>query len=130
MEFCGALNPDPDSYAGLCRGELEIIPGGMFDLLPEGFEIDMEMFTHGDQRKVRVASLSELRKIERESQRKADDGIGTPLVWRDLTQDRSNRDVNALRNSSYETGRATPLSKRSTTSGLPITGSVLDTLPE
>lgn len=106
-----------------CLGVLEIVWGSNIDLLPDSFEIDMEMFGDGsDKRKVRVHSLQELRTIENESLRRAANGEGKPLIWRDLSQDRSNRDVHTLRNTPHETGRSKPLERRHTRSGLPITG--------
>lgn len=110
-----------------CPGLLEIVWGANIDLLPDDFEIDMEMFGDGsDKRKVRVHSLQELRKIENESLRRAANGDGKPLIWRDLSQDRSNKDVHTLRDTAYELGRAKPLPRRRTQSGLPITGGSVD----
>lgn len=131
VEFCGSISQDRDQSGAMCRGLLEIIPGGMFDLLPEGFEIDMEMFEHGDRRKVRVSSLSELRKIENLSLKKHANGEGEPLIWRDLSQDKANKAVHTLRDTPYERHRAAPrVDQRRTQSGLDITGSAIESLPE
>jgi len=43
-----------------------------------------------------IDSLHTLRAVERETERKFRDGIGQPLVWRDLSQNSSNRDVNSF----------------------------------
>lgn len=133
IEVCGIvlqMSAGRDDLIRLCPGLLEIIPGGMFDLLPEDFEIDMEMFEHGDRRKVRVSSLSELRKIENLSLKKHANGEGEPLIWRDLSQDKRNKGVSVLKGTPYERHQAAPVGARTTTRGLPITGSALESPPD
>lgn len=111
-EFCGCLPPkDPDvaAYLGLCRGQLEVVPGFNHDLTLHGFEVDMETITDGKvQGKQRISSLHEIRQIEGESLKRHADGAGQPMVFRDLSQNKSNRGVNTLTNTIYETGRAMP----------------------
>lgn len=43
-----------------------------------------------------IDSLHTLRKVERESEQRARNGEGQPLVWRDYSQARSNRDQHTL----------------------------------
>lgn len=52
---------------------------------------------------VTVDSISALRHIERESEKMAADGVGQGrMVWRDLANDRSNKDVHAFSKSGWE----------------------------
>lgn len=60
------------------------------DLLDTPFEVQHEGVTYT------VSTLSDIRKIERDSERKAANGEGQQISWRDLSQDRSNRDRNSL----------------------------------
>jgi len=50
----------------------------------------------GRNQPVLVDSLKKLRDIERDSEQRARDGEGQPIVWRRYSQDNSNRDVNTL----------------------------------
>jgi len=128
-EMCDLTTPGA-SYIE-CVGLLELVPGGMIDLLPSNFEIDMEMFGDGsDKRKLRVHSLKELRTIENESLKRHANGEGQPLIFRDLSQDKGNARTHVLKNTSYETSRSLPVPKRQTTSGLPISGSALESVPD
>lgn len=47
-------------------------------------------------RPTRVTNFHDLRRIERESERAHANGDGQLLRWRDLSQDRSNRDVHSI----------------------------------
>jgi len=71
------------------------------DVLSEFFTIDVhDGHTHYQRR---VSSLSELRAIERESERHARNEPGcTPLVFRDFSQGHSNRATNALSRTEYD----------------------------
>lgn len=91
-------------------------------LLSESFVIDVH---DGHQNyQGRVSSLNELRAIERQSESNAKNIPGcTPLVFRDFSQDRSNRAVNTLTDTKWERGRAKKLTKRETVSGMKITAS-------
>lgn len=50
----------------------------------------------GGQRVEQITSLASLRRVERESAQRHRNGEGRPMVWRDYSQDRSNRDVHTL----------------------------------
>lgn len=52
--------------------------------------------TDGRGRPVHVDSLRKLRAVERESEQMTKDGVGQPMVWRQYSQDRSNRDQHTL----------------------------------
>lgn len=115
-EICGAISTDLDDYAGCCRGEMVWTPTqSATDLLGEHFVIDIGQ---GPQK---ISSMHELRAIESNSLRKAANGEGAPVNFRGFSMDRSNRDVNSLRGSSYEKNRQIPVNRR-TQSGQPITG--------
>ena len=43
-----------------------------------------------------IDSLAKLRRVERESEQRYKNGEGRPMVWRDYSQDRSNRDAHTL----------------------------------
>lgn len=81
---------------------MEWIPaiGGM-DFGPAGgagfkaFTIE-EPDQRGVPTRIEVDSLHKLRQIERESERRARNGEGRPLVWRAYAQGRSNDDVHTL----------------------------------
>lgn len=45
---------------------------------------------------IHIGSIAELRKVESESAKMARDGIGQPMIWRDLQNDQSNKDVHAI----------------------------------
>lgn len=50
----------------------------------------------GGFRDVTVGSLSDIRRLERESEQRERDGLGRRMVWRDYSQNGSNRDVHTL----------------------------------
>ena len=50
----------------------------------------------GSNRRVEIDSLHTLRKVERESEKMAADGIGQPIRFRAFAQDRSNMSVNTF----------------------------------
>lgn len=81
----------------------------------QNFEID-----YGDGLK-KISSLTELRRIEAESMKKFANGEGAPLIWRDLSQDHSNRDRNVFTGTPYERARSEKADHQ-TTQGRPITG--------
>lgn len=49
---------------------------------------------NGRNQPITIASLTQLRKVERESEQHYRNGEGQPLVWRMYSQDRSNRHTN------------------------------------
>lgn len=125
--YCGAFPPRGAAWQGLCRGILEVVPGFNHDLTLHNFEVDMETLTDGKvQGKQRISSLHEIRRIEGESLRRHEHGEGQPMVFRDLSQNRSNRGTHTLTNTIYEKGRAMPkdeaLRRARTTQGHAITG--------
>lgn len=85
-------------------------------LLGEDFVIDVDD-GHTYYRR-RVSSLSELRAIERESERHARNEPGcTPLVFRDFSQNRSNRATNTLAGTEWERGKSRRPDGRGTHAG-------------
>jgi hypothetical protein len=119
-EICTTVPQDPDAYAGLCRGELEVIlQGQATDLLPGDFIVDLETIGRGKGH-ARISSLSEIRSIERESEKKHRNGEGQIIAWRDLSMNRNNRERNTFEGSSYQTGKSRLPPRRTTQSGLPI----------
>ena len=60
----------------------------------KGFSITEEV--NGRLEHIQIDSLSALRKVERESEQRARNGEGRPLIWRDYNQDRSNGDVHTM----------------------------------
>ena len=50
----------------------------------------------GGHRIEHIDSLTKLRQVERESEQRHRNGEGRPLVWRDYSQDASNKDVHTL----------------------------------
>lgn len=50
----------------------------------------------GGFREVTVGSLSDIRRLERESEQRERDGTGRRMVWRDYSQDPSNRDQHTI----------------------------------
>lgn len=114
-EVCGLAVGD-----GSCPGEMVWTPeSSAHDLLHEDFEVDL-----GDgSGPRRIRSLSELRSIEHDSERRSrEDPKAAPLVWRDFSQDRSNRDVNSLAGTQYDRNRPLRPAERRTSRGrLPIT---------
>jgi hypothetical protein len=55
----------------------------------------------GRNRKVRVESIADLRRIERESEQQARNGEGQIMVWRDYSNDRSNKYDSAIHGSKW-----------------------------
>lgn len=55
----------------------------------------------GRNRKVRVESIADLRRIEKESEQMARNGEGQIMVWRDYSNDRSNRYDSAIHGSKW-----------------------------
>lgn len=43
-----------------------------------------------------IGSLADIRRLERESEQRERDGLGRRMIWRDFSQDRSNRDVHTM----------------------------------
>jgi hypothetical protein len=76
-----------------CGHLMEWVPqAAHHDLFPESFEVDVG---HGPQR---VRTLSELRQIESDSLRRVAAGEpgAQPLIFRDFSQNHSNRDANVF----------------------------------
>ena len=85
-------------YCG-CGAILVWIPkvGRMDALEPfQRFEVTVRDPATGGNQQVTIDSLHKLRQVERESEQRARNGEGQPLVWRDYSQDASNRDVHTL----------------------------------
>lgn len=88
----------------LCGITLEIgmYPGEMCKGLPanHGSSLKARSFTpvevEVDGKKVTISSFADVRRIERESERKAANGEGTLSIFRAFSQDQSNQDRNAL----------------------------------
>lgn len=85
-----------------CGARLEWIPQiGRMDFGPSGgtgfksFSIQ-DRDERGRVITREIDSLHALRKVERESEQRARNGEGQPLVWRDYAQERSNRDRHTL----------------------------------
>ena len=117
-EYCMAISQDRDKSGSICRGQMVWTPTtASHDLLGENFIVDVG---NGPQK---FSSLSEVRTLERDSLRRAANGEGAPLNFRHLSQNRSNRDVNTFKGSSYEKGKQVPYSTK-TQSGQPITAKV------
>jgi len=77
-----------------CGAETEWIPAiGRMDAYEPFHEVEVY---DGRNRRVLVESLHDIRRIERESEKMAEDGVGAPMRWRDYTQDSSNRDVHTI----------------------------------
>lgn len=60
----------------------------------KGFTIEEEI--RGETQRIEIDSVHKLRQVERESEQRARNGEGRPLVWRDYQQTRSNGDVHTL----------------------------------
>jgi hypothetical protein len=119
-QICSTVPTDPDVYAGICRGQLETVLGGVAnDLLPNDFVVDLETLGMGRGHQ-RISSLSEIRTIERESEKRHRNGEGQIVAWRDLSMNRNNRERNTFEGSSYQTGKSRLPPRRTTQSGLPI----------
>ena len=56
--------------------------------------IPFETLYHGER--IRIATVQDARNLEARSLKDYADGRGTPHIFRDLSQDRSNRDVHAI----------------------------------
>jgi hypothetical protein len=85
----------------VCGQPLDWVPAApAMDFGPSGgagfkaFTIDEEI--RGETQRIEIDSLAKLRRVERESEQRARNGEGRPLVWRDYQQGRSNRDVHTL----------------------------------
>lgn len=121
--ICGSISQDVNEYAGLCRGEMDqVLTGITHDLLPASFgEVDGETIGRGPA-PVRISSLRELRKIERDSRirHEAEPTKFAPYVFREFSQGHSNRDVNAFKGSALERSFSRKVQKPTTQSGLPI----------
>jgi hypothetical protein len=91
-----------------------------WDLLPEDFIVDGETIGRGEG-KFRISSLSEIRVIERESERRHRNGEGQIIAFREFNQDRGNSRTNSFTGSGYETGRSQlPVRRHTIKRGLPI----------
>lgn len=91
-----------------CAGALDPIPGfrlsvfrdadprnGPRDFTKATIQVEDSRFPGGVQ-EVTVGSLSDIRRLERESEQRERDGFGRRTIWRDYAQDRSNIDVHTL----------------------------------
>lgn len=118
-EVCGKVDhyaevglPKPSDH---CQGIMVWTPeSSATDLLREDFIVDL-----GDGPR-RISSLTELRAIERDSEQRHKDGRGAIHIFRDLSQNSSNRHVNTLSGSSYEKNKSFRPPARVTSSGLPL----------
>lgn len=121
--LCHAPHPLGDDPHTPCLAAMDqVLLGITNDLLPASFgEVDGETIGRGPG-KVRFSSLRELRKVERDSRIKheAEPTKHAPFLFREFSQGRSNRDVNAFKNSTYERSYSRKVQKPKTVSGLPI----------
>lgn len=110
--ICGLVHEDVDVpvavgasnvtlYCASCDARLTPVPAiGRIDFGPSGgagfkaFSITEEV--NGRLEHIQIDSLAKLRKVERESEQRARNGEGRPLIWRDYNQDRSNGDVHTM----------------------------------
>ena len=85
-------------FAALFTVRMEIIPPRVvMDALEPMTEFDTTVEDgRGGQRIEHIDSLTKLRQVERESEQRHRNGEGRPLVWRDYSQDASNKDVHTL----------------------------------
>lgn len=74
-----------------CRGQAENHGSGWRQHIFPPCEVDL-----GKDGKVVISSVQDVRRMERESERRAANGEGQLLVWREFSQDRSNYDRNSL----------------------------------
>lgn len=109
----------------LSLSPMEVVPGFNHDLTLTDFDVDMETLTDGRvQGKQRISSLHEIRQIENESLRRHANGEGQPMIFRDFSQNKSNRSVHTLTGTPYEKHRSAPrdeVFKRAKTHAGPIT---------
>jgi hypothetical protein len=85
-----------------CHAAMEWVPvAAQHDLLPEGFIV-----TELDGGPFRPSSLHEIRQIERESERRAANGEGSPIGFRDFSQNHSNRARNMFEGTSYQRSKS------------------------
>lgn len=107
-----------------CGHRLEWRPAiGRMDFGPsagagfKAFTIEEEI--RGETQRIEIDSLHKLRQVERESEQRARNGEGRPLVWRDLAQDRTNGDVHTL---SKTPGDPHGAAQTLTAAKVPVTG--------
>lgn len=126
---CGRLNTLDNDEHEICMAAMDQVHEGIQnDLLPDGFEVDRETLGEAGGGKRRIATLSEIRRIERDSLRRheADPHRNAPLVFRDFSQNRSNRHVNSFKDTNYERSRSTRVQRPKTQSGMPISIRAVD----
>lgn len=92
----------------VCMGELEPLPAIRISLFSDadshGGRTDFAKFTlpvedpgaPGGFREETIGSLADIRRLERESEQREANGEGRRMVWRDYSQDGSNRDRHTL----------------------------------
>lgn len=119
--YKGDEDPLPVHCEGCGAEMFQDHAGISMDLLPESFVVDAQTIGREEPGQVRISSLSEIRKIERESERKAANGEGQIIAFREFSQGRSNRGSNVFSGSSFEKGKSRRPEKRKTVSDLPIT---------
>lgn len=79
---------------------MEWIPQiGRMDAYEPFVEFDVK---DGRGQTIHVDSLRKLRQVERDSEAMARNGEGQPMVWRQYSQDRTNRDVNTFGENPFE----------------------------
>lgn len=107
-EICGkALQTDPPISNATCAALMVWTPeSAAHDLLGESFTVDL------DGKQIKLSSLHELRTLENLSLRKTANGDGSPSVFRQFSQDRSNRDVNVFKGTSYEKSKQIPFERK------------------
>lgn len=91
-----------------CGGTLEPIPAIRLSLLSDGeskggfsdfakFSLPVEdPGAPGGFRQETIGSLRDIRRLEKESEQRERDGLGRRMIWRDYSQDVSNRDQHTL----------------------------------
>jgi hypothetical protein len=83
-----------------CRLPMDWVPKiGRMDAFEPGQEF---VCYDGKNQRVLVESLSQMRKIEKESEQHARNGEGQPMVWRKYSQDRGNTYTSTLGSSPAE----------------------------
>lgn len=83
------------SKPGILQFMQVIPPRVAIDLAFAPFDTEVRQ-PDGTYRTVRVSTLNDIRRIERESEARARNGEGEALRWRDYSQDRSNADVHTF----------------------------------